>query len=120
MIKAFGHSDYLATILVRQPEYLMDLGDAHALEKPKLLNQFRREIVGLHPSRQGLRGFPGRLTSLPQSRILRRIALRDIWLGETLLRITLEISQLSNALIEAGFGITMSMAETASCGTRWR
>lgn len=113
LIKAFGHSDYLATILVRQPEYLMDLGDAHALEKPKLLNQFRREIVGLHPSRQG---YEDSLEGLRRyrNREYLRIALRDIWLGETLLRITLEISQLSNALIEAGFGITMSMAETAS------
>jgi len=113
LIKAFGHSDYLATILVRQPEYLMDLGDAHALEKPKLLNQFRREIVGLHPSR---RGYEDSLEGLRRyrNREYLRIALRDIWLGETLLRITLEISQLSNALIEAGFGITMSMAETAS------
>jgi glutamate-ammonia-ligase adenylyltransferase len=113
LIKAFGHSDYLATILVRQPEYLLTLGDSHALEKPKLLNQFRREIVEFFP--RG-RGYDDSLDGLRRyrNREYLRIALRDIWLGETLLRITLEISQLSNALIEATFGITMAMAETSS------
>jgi len=113
LIKAFGHSDYLANILVRQPEYLLTLGDSHALEKPKLLNQFRREIVELFP--RG-RGYDDSLDGLRRyrNREYLRIALRDIWLGETLLRITLEISQLSNALIEATFGTTMAMAETAS------
>jgi glutamate-ammonia-ligase adenylyltransferase len=113
LIKAFGHSDYLAGILVRQPEYLMTLGDAHALEKPKLLNQFRREIVEL-PG--GTTGYEDSLDALRRyrNREYLRIALRDIWLGETLLRITLEISQLSNALIEAVFGITMAMAETST------
>lgn len=113
LIKAFGHSDYLAGILVRQPEYLMALGDAHALEKPKLLNQFRREIIQL-PG--GSSGYEDSLDALRRyrNREYLRIALRDIWLGETLLRITLEISQLSNALIEAVFGITMGMAETTA------
>jgi glutamate-ammonia-ligase adenylyltransferase len=112
LIKAFGHSDYLAGILVRQPEYLMALGDAHALEKPKLLNQFRREIIQL-PG--GSTGYEDSLDALRRyrNREYLRIALRDIWLGETLLRITLEISQLSNALIESVFGITMAMAETS-------
>lgn len=109
LIKAFGHSDYLANILVRQPEYLTALGDAQALEKPKLLNQFRREIVQL--SAEGP-GYDDPLDDLRRyrNREYLRIALRDVWLGETLLRITLEISQLSNALIDAAFGITLSRA----------
>jgi glutamate-ammonia-ligase adenylyltransferase len=113
LIKAFGHSDYLAGILLRQPEYLMSLGDVHTLEKPKLLNQFRRELLEL-PG--GATGYEDSLDALRRyrNREYLRIALRDIWLGETLLRVTLEISQLSNALIEAVFGITMAMAETST------
>ncbi len=115
LIKAFGHSDYLANILVRQPEYLMDLGDARALEKPKLLAEFRREIMEMSP---GAEGFEGALDSLRRyrNREYLRIALRDIWLGETLPRITLEISHLSNALIESVFGATMAQAEALA----WR
>ncbi|MEO6097082.1 MAG: hypothetical protein ABIW76_15945 [Fibrobacteria bacterium] len=111
LIKAFGHSDYLAHILIRQPEYLMSLGDASALEKPKGTAEFRREILELSP---GLEAFEDAVDALRRyrNREYLRIGLRDIWLGEHLHRLTTEISQLSNALIESVFGHSMAAADT--------
>ncbi|MDB5106151.1 MAG: glutamate-ammonia ligase adenylyltransferase [Fibrobacteres bacterium] len=111
LIKAFGHSDYLANILIRQPEYLMTLGDASTLEKPKLPAEFHQEILEMTPF---MDGFEEAMDSLRRyrNREYLRIGLRDIWLGEHLHRITAEISHLSNALIESAFGHSMAAAET--------
>jgi glutamate-ammonia-ligase adenylyltransferase len=109
LIKAFGHSDYLAHILIRQPEYLMALGDAAALEKPKLAEEFRREIQDMFPDGADFEQAMDMLRRYRNREYL-RIGLRDIWLGEQLQRITAEISQLSNALIESAFGHSMAEA----------
>ncbi|MDQ3000837.1 MAG: hypothetical protein M3Y08_06210 [Fibrobacterota bacterium] len=110
LIKAFGHSDYLANILIRQPEYLIALGDASALEKPKLLPEFQRDIIELTPGGD----YEAAVEALRRyrNREYLRIGLRDIWLGEHLHRITAEISSLSNALVEAVYGLSMAAAET--------
>jgi [glutamine synthetase] adenylyltransferase / [glutamine synthetase]-adenylyl-L-tyrosine phosphorylase len=107
LIKTFGHSDYLAHILIRQPEYLMALGDAAALEKPKLAEEFRREIQDMFPD-GGDFGQSMDILRRYRNREYLRIGLRDIWLGEQLHRITAEISLLSNALIESAFGHSMA------------
>ncbi len=111
LIKAFGHSEYLTGILLRQPEYLLEMGDSKALEKPKLPGEFRREIEALSPA---LMGFDSAVEILGRyrNREYLRIGLRDIWLGEHLQRITAEISHLSNALVESVFGLTMAEAGT--------
>ena|GEM_PF-247275 len=110
LIKAFGHSEYLANILIRQPEYLMSLGDAAALEKPKLPAEFRAEILEMSP---GVDGFEEAMDILRRyrNREYLRIGLRDIWLGEHIHRLTAEISHLSNALIESVFGHSMAAAD---------
>jgi glutamate-ammonia-ligase adenylyltransferase len=109
LIKAFGHSEYLTNILLRQPDYLLQLGDSRALENPKLSAEFRREIAELSPGlEEGDIGID--ILRRYRNREYLRIGLRDIWLGEQLQRITAEISHLSNALVEAVFGITMAQA----------
>ena len=117
LIKAFGHSDYLAHILIRQPEYLMALGDAAALEKPKLAEEFRREIQDMFRDGGDFEEAMDMLRRYRNREYL-RIGLRDIWLGEHLHRITAEISQLSNALIESVFG--HSLAEVRRHGASGR
>lgn len=112
LIKAFGHSDYLAHILIRQPEYLMALGDAAALEKPKLAEEFRREIQDMFRDGGDFEVSMDMLRRYRNREYL-RIGLRDIWLGEPLHRITAEISQLSNALIESAFGHAMAEVQAA-------
>lgn len=115
LIKAFGHSEYLTQILLQQPEYLIALGNPRALEKPKLLAEFRKEAMeiaggkdGLEPAMEGLRRY--------RNREYLRIGLRDIFLGEHLRKITAEISHLSTALIESAFNLTMTAAGTGE----WR
>src|SRR5690606_20712329 len=115
LIKAFGHSDYLATILIRHPEYLIALGDPRALEKPKLVSEFGREIAELGLELQDAREAMHDLRRY-RNRVYLRIGLRNIYLGESLCRITAEFSQLSNAIIESAFRLTMAQAGTLALG----
>jgi glutamate-ammonia-ligase adenylyltransferase len=125
LIKVFGHSEYLTHILVRQPDYLLQLAEPGALEKAKIPEEFRREILELLPSgasldapsaeaagREGLALDP-LLESLRRyrNREYLRIGLRDIFLGEPMQRLTAEISQLTNALVDAVFGMTLGAAD---------
>jgi glutamate-ammonia-ligase adenylyltransferase len=125
LIKVFGHSEYLTQILVRQPDYLLQLAEPGALEKAKIPEEFRREILELLPSgalaelpAAGAAGGDGNaldplLESLRRyrNREYLRIGLRDIFLGEPMQRLTAEISQLTNALVDAVFGMTLGAAD---------
>ncbi len=107
LIKAFSHSEFLTQILLREPDLLADLGDPSALNKPKLLAEFHREILEMSP---GLSGFTGGMEALRRyrNREYLRIGLRDIYLCEHLQKITAEISYLSNALLESVFGLSLA------------
>ncbi|HLP42971.1 MAG TPA: hypothetical protein VK465_15790, partial [Fibrobacteria bacterium] len=109
LLKVFGHSEYLTHILLRQPDYLLDLAAPGALEKTKLPEEYRREIVDL----PGAGSLDASLEALRRyrNREYLRIGLRDIFLGEPLQRITGEISYLTNALVDAVFGLTLGAAK---------
>ncbi|HKP97820.1 MAG TPA: hypothetical protein VJ385_18935, partial [Fibrobacteria bacterium] len=115
LIKAFGHSEYLTGILLRQPDYLLALGDSQALEHAKLPAVFHSEIADLLPDAESPEE-AFEVLRLYRNREYLRIGLRDIWLGEHLHRITAEVSHLSNALIEAVFAITLVEAGIAALG----
>lgn len=110
LIKVFGHSEYLTQILLRQPNYLLDLAVPGALERPKLLEEFRREILELSTAGSSL---DAALESLRRyrNREYLRIGLRDIFLAEPLQRLTGEISYLTYALVGAVFGLTLGEAD---------
>jgi [glutamine synthetase] adenylyltransferase / [glutamine synthetase]-adenylyl-L-tyrosine phosphorylase len=116
LIKAFGHSEYLTQILLQQPDYLFALGNPRALEKQKLFPEFLAEINSIlleserHPySDEDEKNFQYILEEIRKYRNQEylRIGLRDIFLGTSLARITAEISQLSNALIQVVYELTM-------------
>jgi [glutamine synthetase] adenylyltransferase / [glutamine synthetase]-adenylyl-L-tyrosine phosphorylase len=111
LIKAFGHSDFLTDILLRQPDYLLGLGNTRSLEKPKLYGEFRKEV---EDQVLGTNDLEVNLDNLRRyrNREYLRIGLRDIYLGESLQRITAEISHLSNAIIDCIYELTMIAAGT--------
>lgn len=110
LIKVFGHSEYLTQILLRQPDYLLDLASTGTLEKPKQPEEYRREILESTPPGSSLEAALESMRRYRNREYL-RIGLRDIFLAEPLQRLTAEISHLSNALVHAVFGWTLGDAD---------
>lgn len=109
LIKIFGHSEYLSDLLLRHPEFIFELGNPSDLEKAKIYSEFKKELQNKTSKMISIDSQLNRIQKFRDFEYL-RIGLRDIYLQKHLQKITSEISQLSNVILEAVFDLTLLLS----------